>query len=88
MVSSTLVFLQILSSNTEQDEVAEQWIDVLLEFEDSQGRSQKFQKGVSINGRIIIKQVSLGVQLQMLTNRTRVNFEFNTFLPNKSIIIL
>ena len=53
-----------------------------------QGCSQEFQKGVSINGRIIIKQVSLGVQLQMLTNRTRVNFEFNTFLPNKSIIIL
>ena len=49
-----------------------------------QGHSQEFQKGVSINGRISIKQVSVGVQLKMMTNHTRVNFEFNTFLPNKS----
>ena len=50
-----------------------------------QGRSQEFQKGVSIYGRMSIKQGSEGVQLQMLTNRTHVNFEFNAFLPNKSI---
>ena len=52
-----------------------------------QGHSQEFQMGVSINGRMSIKQRSVGVQLQMLTNRTYVNFEFNTFLPNKSIYL-
>ena len=25
----------------------------------------------------------MGVQFQMLTSRTHVHFEFNTFLPNK-----
>ena len=38
-----------------------------------QGRSQEFQKGVSVNGRISIKQRSIRVQLQMLTNCTHVN---------------
>ena len=48
-----------------------------------QGHSQEFQKGVSINGRMSIKQGSVGVQFQMLTSCTHVHFEFNTFLPNK-----
>ena len=48
-----------------------------------QGRSQEFQKGVSINGRMSIKQRSVGVQFQMLISHTHVHFKFNTFLPNK-----
>ena len=48
-----------------------------------QGCSQEFQKGFSINGRMSIKQGSVGVQFQMLTSRTHVHFEFITFLPNK-----
>ena len=44
----------------------------------NQGRSQEFQKGVSINGR-----KSWDQQFQMLTSHTHVYFEFNTFLPNK-----
>ena len=60
-------------------------LGAILTQQPPQGRSQEFQKGVFINGRVSIKQVSVGVQLQMLTNHTRVNFEFNTFLPNKSI---
>ena len=46
-----------------------------------QGRSQEFQKGVSINGRMSIKQGSVGLQLQMLTNCTHVNFEFSNSYP-------
>ena len=46
----------------------------------TQGRSQEFQKGVSINGRMSIKQGSVGVQLQML-----YTCKLNTFLPNKSM---
>ena len=38
-----------------------------------QGHSQEFQKGVSINGRMSIKQGSVGVQFQMLTSRTHVH---------------
>ena len=57
----------------------------LLPLATCQGRSREFQKGVSINSRISIKQISVGVQLQMLMNRIHVNFELNTFLPNKSI---
>ena len=46
-----------------------------------QGRSQEFQKGVSINGRMSIKQGSVGVQFLMLMNSAHVQFEFNTLLP-------
>ena len=56
-----------------------------LFFRGIQGRSQEFQKGVSINGRMSIKQGSVGVQFQMLSSHAHVHFEFNTFLPNKII---
>ena len=37
-----------------------------------QGRSQEFQKGVSINGGMSNKQGSVGVQFQMLMNRVHI----------------
>ena len=46
----------------------------------AQGCSQEFQKGVSINGSMSVKQGSLGVQFEVLMSRAH---EFNTFLPNK-----
>ena len=52
-----------------------------LEASMMSGHSQEFQKGISINGRINIKQGSVGVQFQMLMSRAH---EFNTFIPNNN----
>ena len=50
-----------------------------------QGRSQEFKKGVSINGRMSIKQESVGVQFLMLTSckHAYAHFEFTHYYPNK-----
>ena len=52
-----------------------------------QGHSQEFKKGVSINGRMSIKQESVGVheQFLMMSSCTHAyaHFEFTHYYPNK-----